>query len=80
MVVSIKERTDMELAAEKVNVDLEMGTVIITGFDVSDIISEVGTEELLQAMDYADVMQFVTDCEAEKEEADAEYRNAVLGR
>ena len=80
MVISIKERTDMELAAEKVNVDLEMGTVIITGYDVSDIISEVGTEELLQSMDYADVMQFVVESEAEKEEADAEYRNAVLGR
>ena len=70
----------MELAVEKVNVDLEMGTVIITGYDVSDIISEIGTEELLQAMDYADIMQFVTKSEAEKEEADAEYRNAVLGR
>ena len=70
----------MELAAEKVNVDLEMGTVIITGYDVSDIISEVGTEELLQAMDYADILQFVSEVEAEKEEADAEYRSAVLGR
>ena len=46
----------MELAAEKVNVDLEMGTVIITGYDVSDIISEIGTEELLQAMDYSDIL------------------------
>ena len=70
----------MELAADKVNVDLEMGTVIITGYDVSDIISEIGTEELLQAMDYADILQFVSEVEAEKEEADAEYRSAVLGR
>ena len=70
----------MELAADKVNVDLEMGTVIITGYDVSDIISEIGTEELLQAMDYADILQFVSEMEAEREEADAEYRSAVLGR
>ena len=70
----------MELSAEKVNVDLEMGTVIITGYDVSDIISEIGTEELLQAMDYADILQFVSEAEAEREEADAEYRSAVLGR
>ena len=70
----------MELAAQKVNVDLEMGTVIITGYDVSDIISEIGTEELLQAMDYSDILQFVSEVEAEKEEADAEYRSAVLGR
>lgn len=69
----------MELAAEKVNVDLEMGKVIITGYDVSDIISEIGTEELLQAMDYADVVQFVSDIEAEKKEMEAEYRSAVLG-
>lgn len=70
----------MELTAEKVNVDLEMGTVIITGYDVSDIISEVGTEELLQAMDYADIVQFVAEAEAERKEADAEYYSAVLGR
>ena len=70
----------MELTADKVNVNLEMGTVIITGYDVSDIISEVGTEELLQAMDYADVVQFVAEVEAERKEADAEYYSAVLGR
>ena len=80
MVSTVKKGLNMELSAEKVNVDLEMGTVIITGYDLSDIISEIGTEELLQAMDYADVMQFVVESEAEKEEADAEYRNAVLGR
>ena len=70
----------MELAAEKVNVNIERGTVIITGYDVSDIISEIGTEELLQAMDYSDILQFVSEVEAEREEADAEYRSAVLGR
>jgi hypothetical protein len=57
----------MEIAADKVNVDLERGTVIITGYDVSDIINEIGAEELLQAMDYADIMEFVAETEDDTE-------------
>jgi hypothetical protein len=60
----------MEIAADKVNVDLERGTVIITGYDVSDIINEIGAEELLQAMDYADIMEFVAETEDDTEGAE----------
>ena len=67
----------MELTVEKVNVDLEMGTVIITGYDVSDIISEVGTEELLQAMDYSDIVDYVNDVEEEKRELEADYKSSI---
>lgn len=63
----------MELSVEHVNVDLEMGTVIITGYDVADIISEIGVEELLKEMDYPDIMEYVTEVENEK----AEYEAAV---
>ena len=77
MAVSIKERTDMELAAEKVNVDLETGSVTITGYDVSDIISEIGTEELLQAMDYSDIVDYVNDVEEEKRELEADYKSSI---
>ena len=68
----------MEIVADRINVDLERGTVIITGYDLSDIISEIGTEKLLLAMDYADIMQFVT--EAEDDTEDSDYHNAMFGR
>lgn len=66
----------MQLSAEKVNVNIEEGTVIITGYDIDEIVAEVGTKELLEAMDYSDVMQFVTDAERDKKE-DSDYRNAL---
>lgn len=69
----------MELTAEKVNVDLERGTVIIAGYDIDDVISEIGTKELLQAMDYDDIMEFMVECDAEREDLEADYRSAVLG-
>lgn len=61
----------MELQAEKVNVDLENQTVIITGVDVSEVIDELGTDVLLEAMDYSDVVDFVGQVEQDK--ADEEY-------
>lgn len=70
----------MELTVEKVNVDLEMGSVIITGYDLSDIISEVGATELLKEMDYSDVSDFVMQAEQDKKTEDEDYRSAVLGK
>ena len=68
----------MELTADKVNVDLESGSVIITGFIVEEIITELGHEELLSAMDYSDVKAWVAQQEQERadEEADME---AMIG-
>jgi len=62
--------SSLELTVEKANVDLELGTVILTGVDTSEIVSEIGTEELLNAMDYSDVMEYVTQVEKDKREAD----------
>ena len=70
----------MELAVEKVNVDLERGTVIITGFDVDEIVSEVGATELLKSIDYSDILDYVNDVEEEKRELDEDYKNSILGR
>lgn len=78
--IQINERMDMELNVEKVNVDLEMGSVIITGYDLSDIISEVGAIELLKEMDYSDVFDFVMQAEQDKKTEDEDYRSAVLGK
>ena len=62
--------SSLELTVEKANVDLELGTVILTGVYTSEIVSEIGTEELLNAMDYSDVMEYVTQVEKDKREAD----------
>jgi len=66
----------MELNVEKVNVDLEMGTVIITGYDIQDIISEIGITELLNEFEYSDVFDYVMEAEKEKEELAAELSSA----
>ena len=58
----------IEISAEKVNVDVERGTVILTGLDVSEIISEVGKEEILSDMDYEDIVQYVARIEQEKKD------------
>ena len=63
--------SSLELSVEKANVDLEMGTVILTGVDVGEIVSEIGTEELLNAMDYSDIVEYVA--EIEKDKADEDY-------
>ena len=70
----------MELAVEKVNVDLERGTVIITGYDVDEIVSEVGATELLKSMDYSDILEYIDDVEEEKRELEEDYKNSILGR
>ena len=70
----------MELAVEKVNVDLERGTVIITGYDVDEIVSEVGATELLKSIDYSDILDYVNDVEEEKRELDEDYKSSILGR
>ena len=78
--VQLTKGLDMELTVEKVNVDLEMGSVIITGYELSDIISEVGAIELLKEMDYSDVFDFVMQAEQDKKTEDEDYRSAVLGK
>jgi len=60
----------MELSATRVNVDLETGTVILVGVDASEIVSEIGTENLLNAMEYSDVFDYVMECEKDKRDAD----------
>lgn len=58
----------MQLTVSKANVDLEDGTVIITGYDISEIISELGATQILDQMDFATVADYVTERLAEDEE------------
>lgn len=65
----------MELAVERVNVDVDNGTVIITGYDVDEIVEQVGAEELLKSIDYSDIVEYVNAVEEEKRELDEDYKN-----
>lgn len=48
-----------DISAERVNVDLENQTVIVTGVDESELVSEIGVEQLLDAMEFSDVHNYV---------------------
>ncbi len=61
----------MELTVERANVNLEDGTIIITGYDVDEIIEEIGQETLLNAMDYSEIREYVA--QVERDKADDEY-------
>ena len=69
----------MELSVTKANVNVEDGTVTITGYDVADVISEIGTEELLKQMDYSDILDFVAEVEKEKADEEEDHRKLTLG-
>jgi hypothetical protein len=59
-----------EVSAEKANVNIEDGTVILTGVDLAELISEVGYVSFLQEIDYGDIVEYIA--EVEKEKADEE--------
>ena len=63
--------SSIEISADKLNVNLENGTVILTGIEASEIVTEVGATELLNAMDYSDIMDYVV--QTEKDKADEEF-------
>lgn len=49
----------VEISAEKVNVDLENRTAILTGIDLSEIVNNIGYNDLLEEMDLSDVHDWV---------------------
>lgn len=61
----------MEITADKVTVRLERGTVVITGFDVGEVLAEIGIEKVLETLDYSDIIRFVEEAEADKKELEA---------
>lgn len=63
--------SSFEISPEKVNVNVEEGTIILTGVDLGEIVGEVGSEEMLQAIDYSDIVEYVAQCEQDK--ADDEF-------
>ena len=63
--------SSFEISAEKVNVNIEDGTVILTGVDLAELISEVGYVSFLQEIDYSDIVEYVA--EIERDKADEEY-------
>lgn len=66
----------MEISVDKVNIDLEMGTAIITGYDINEIISEIGLENILEAIDYSDVIRYVERVDQENADDDYDFSTA----
>ena len=58
----------LELDIQTANVNLENGSVILTGVDLSQIINQVGTENILNEMDYLDITRYVDEQEKERAE------------
>ena len=63
--------SNFEIQAEQANVDIENGSVILTGVDLDELVNTVGPEELLNAIDYSDILEYVAEVEKDKE--DDEY-------
>jgi len=51
--------TSFEVDADTANVNLQRGTVILTGVMVSDLVSEIGAQTLLEEMDFSTVHEYV---------------------
>jgi len=66
--------SSIEISAEQVNVNLEEGTVIITGFGDTEIVTElkdqIGLDGILNELDYADIVEYVAEIERDKRESD----------
>lgn len=64
--------TSIQISATQVNTNIEDGTVIITGIDINELMAEFNAREVLEALndndDYADIVEFVAECEKDKEE------------
>lgn len=58
--------TAITIQAEKVNVDLEMGEVILTGIDIDNIVSEFPVAEILNALDLKDIQEYLIEKQAEE--------------
>lgn len=51
--------TSFQISATQVNVNVEEGTVILTGVDLGEIVGEVGATDILDAIDFSNVHDYV---------------------
>lgn len=54
-----------QVSAERANVNIEDGTVILTGVQVEDLVGEIGYTEFLQAIDFSHIVDYVTQVQTE---------------
>lgn len=64
--LGMSNTTAITIQAEKVNVDLEMGEVILTGIDIDNIVSEFPVAEILNALDLKDIQEYLIEKQAEE--------------
>lgn len=62
--------TSIKVFADSVFTDLESGAVTVTGVDPGEVIAELGIEEVLETIDYIDILRFVNEQEMLREEED----------
>lgn len=67
--------SSFEINADKVSVDMEYGRVILAGVDLSEIVSEVGVEEILQEIDYSKIVEYVAQCQQDMEDDEYDRRS-----
>lgn len=54
-----------QVEAERVNVDIESGKVIVSGVDMDELVGELNTEEILDALEFTDVAEYYIRVRAE---------------
>ena len=65
------------LQVQNIRTDMESGETTLTGFDISEFISEIGVADILNSIEYSDIFDYVNECEAQKRDEDADYRDAI---
>lgn len=63
--------SSFKVQAQTATVNIEDDSVILTGVDLDELVGVVGPEELLNAIDYSDILEYVAEVEKDKE--DDEY-------
>lgn len=66
----------MEISVDTANVDLEMGTVILTGYDINEIINVIGVDNILEAIDYSDIVRYMERIAQENADDDYDFLTA----
>lgn len=62
--------TTIKVFADSVFADMESGAVTLNGVDCGDVIAELGIDEVLETIDYSDILRFVSEQEKIRKEED----------
>lgn len=66
----MNNNNNFQLHVNKVTFDGETGSIVVSGFELESLIAEFYHGDVLDALDYSDVMQYVSEKERERREED----------